>query len=234
MSIHDNYITIAIDGYSSCGKSTLAKEIAKYYKYLYIDSGAMYRSVTFYCIENDLFVNNTILTDKLEKQISNLVISFEYNSENNINTTFLNGINVENKIRGFEVSNWVSPVSELDFVRKEMVKLQRKMAKNNNIVMDGRDIGTVVFPEADIKIFMTASEEIRAKRRYQELKGRTNAPSIEDVKENIRKRDYIDSHRKISPLKKAADAFIIDNSNLTREEQFNRAIELINKKPGIC
>lgn len=231
MNKKDNNI-IAIDGYSSCGKSTLAKDLAKHYQYSYIDSGAMYRCVTLFCLDNNMLDNGIINIEVLKKNILDIVISFKYNPNSGINTSYLNGENVEEKIRTIEVSNYVSQISEIDFVRKEMVRLQKEMGKLSNVVMDGRDIGTVVFPDADIKIFMIADEEIRAHRRYQELQCKKNPPSMEEIIENIKKRDYIDTHRKISPLTKADDAIVLDNSNLTIDEQFAWAIELINNKLG--
>ncbi|MFC2118732.1 (d)CMP kinase [Bacteroidota bacterium] len=223
-------ITIAIDGYSSCGKSTLAKDLAKYYNFAYIDSGAMYRCVTLYCIENNFLHGNIIDREKLKEHISKIKISFKYNSEKKSNITFLNDKDVEEKIRSIEVSNHVSPISEIDFVREKMVRIQKEMGIQKNVVMDGRDIGTVVFPDADIKIFMVANEEIRILRRYKELKNKDNPPDLEVIRENIKKRDYIDTHRKISPLTKADDAIILDNSNQTPQEQFDWAIDLINNK----
>ncbi len=226
----ENKITIAIDGYSSCGKSTLAKDLAKHFQFSYIDSGAMYRCVTLFCLNNNIIDNEIINIEKLKKEISDLKISFKYDNESKSNTTYLNGDNVEEKIRTIEVSNYVSQISELFFVRKVLVNLQKKMGEHTSVVMDGRDIGTVVFPNADIKIFMTADEDIRAQRRFDELQYKDNAPSMVEIKENIKKRDYIDSHRKISPLKKADDAIILDNSTLTTVAQFNLAVELINNR----
>jgi len=221
---------IAIDGYSSCGKSTLAKDLAKHYKFSYIDTGAMYRCVTLYCLNNKLIDNGLIDIENLRKNISSIKISFKYDDFTKTNTSYLNGEDVEDNIRTIEVSNNVSQISEISFVREELVKIQKEIGKQNNVVMDGRDIGTVVFPDADIKIFMTADEEIRAQRRHLELQQKSSPPSLAEIIKNIKQRDYIDTHREISPLKKAHNAIVLDNSNLTTEEQFNWALNLIDKK----
>lgn len=212
-------ITIAIDGFSSCGKSTMAKDLAREISYIYIDSGAMYRAVTLYCIENGLLHDGQIDVEKLRNEIDNLHITFRPNAETNRPDTYLNGMNVESKIRTMEVSSHVSPVAALDFVREAMVKQQQAMGRQKGIVMDGRDIGTTVFPDAELKIFVTASPEIRAQRRYDELKAKGQAVNFDEILENVKQRDYIDQHREVSPLRKADDALLLDNSHLTIEQQ---------------
>ena len=212
-------ITIAIDGYSSCGKSTMAKDLAREVGYIYIDSGAMYRAVTLYCLENGLFTNESIDTERLESAMPDIRISFELNPETQRPMTFLNGKNVEDRIRTMEVSNRVSPVAALPFVRKALVELQQEMGRAKGIVMDGRDIGTAVFPDAELKIFVTASAEIRAQRRYDELKAKGQEASFEEILTNVKERDYIDQNREVSPLRQAEDALLLDNSNMTIEEQ---------------
>ena len=212
-------ITIAIDGYSSCGKSTMAKDLAREVGYIYIDSGAMYRAVTLYCLENQLFTAEGIDTARLEANMPDIHISFQLNPETGRPMTYLNGVNVEDRIRTMEVSNRVSPVAALPFVREALVKLQQDMGKEKGIVMDGRDIGTTVFPEAELKIFVTASAEVRAQRRYDELKAKGQEASFEEILANVKERDYIDQNREVSPLRKADDAILLDNSHLTIEEQ---------------
>ncbi len=212
-------ITIAIDGYSSCGKSTMAKDLAREVGYIYIDSGAMYRAVTLYCLENQLFTNEGIEVEKLKEVMPQLRISFQLNPETGRPMTYLNYRNVEEQIRTMEVSSHVSPVAALPFVREALVKLQQEMGKAKGIVMDGRDIGTVVFPDAELKIFVTASAEIRAQRRYDELKAKGQDASYEEILQNVKERDYIDQNREVSPLRQAEDAILLDNSNLTIEEQ---------------
>ena len=212
-------ITIAIDGYSSCGKSTMAKDLAREIGYIYIDSGAMYRAVTFYCIENGLFTDEGIDVEKLEKDINNIRISFTLNPETQRPMTCLNGKNVEDRIRNMEVSSRVSLVAALGFVREALVKQQQEMGKDKGIVMDGRDIGTAVFPEAELKIFVTASAEIRAQRRYDELKAKGQEASFDEILANVKERDHIDTTREVSPLRQAEDAILLDNSHLTIEEQ---------------
>jgi len=212
-------ITIAIDGYSSCGKSTMAKDLAREVGYIYIDSGAMYRAVTLYCLENQLFTEEGIDTTKLEAALPNIHISFQLNPDTQRPMTFLNGKNVEDRIRTMEVSSHVSPVAALPFVREAMVALQQDMGKEKGIVMDGRDIGTAVFPEAELKIFVVASAEIRAQRRYDELKAKGQEASYEEILANVKERDYIDQNREVSPLRQADDAILLDNSKLTIEEQ---------------
>ncbi|MDY3268781.1 MAG: (d)CMP kinase [Phocaeicola sp.] len=213
-------IIIAIDGFSSCGKSTMAKDLAKEIGYIYIDSGAMYRAVTLYCIENGIFdSNNNIQEEKLKERIADINITFKLNKDTQRPDTYLNGILVEDKIRTMEVSSRVSPVAALGFVREALVKLQQSMGKEKGIVMDGRDIGTAVFPDAELKIFVTASPEIRAQRRYDELKAKGMEASYEEILHNVEERDKIDQTRKVSPLRKADDAILLDNSNMTIAEQ---------------
>lgn len=220
-------IVIAIDGNSGCGKSSTAKIIAKNLKYIYIDTGAMYRAVTLFFIKHKIDLKNDQDVETALKQID---ISFEYNIETSKNETFLNGKNVENKIREMEVSNLVSPVSEISQVRRKLVEQQRRLGEGASLVMDGRDIGTVVFPHADLKIFMTADLEIRALRRQKELLEKNTQVELEDVIKNLKNRDVIDSTRDDSPLKKADDAFVVDTSNLSFDEQVNHILGLIQEK----
>jgi cytidylate kinase len=212
-------IIIAFDGHSSCGKSTVAKAVAKELNYTFIDSGAMYRAVTYLALQRKRIKGKEIKLDDLRKDLTLINIEFVKNDFGQ-QETWLNGKNIEREIRNIEVSNSVSYISEIDFVRTKLVDLQQKMGKQKKIVMDGRDIGTVVFPDAELKFFMTASVDVRAQRRYSELIGKGHEVSFEEVKANIEKRDFIDQNREISPLKKADDAIVLDNSNLTREEQF--------------
>ena len=227
-------INIAIDGVSSSGKSTMAKDLAKTIGYIYIDSGAMYRAVTLYCLQNNLINDdNTIDEEKLREQLPNIQIAFELNAETGKPDTYLNGQNVEAEIRGMEVSSLVSPVSAIGFVRKEMVKQQQAMSLKKGVVMDGRDIGTVVFPNAELKIFVTASPELRAKRRVDELRMRGNNDiTYEEVLENIKYRDPHDKNRKESPLRKADDAIELDNSTINIEQQLQWAIDMYHKTIG--
>ena len=212
-------ITIAIDGHSSCGKSTMAKDLAREVGYVYVDTGAMYRSVTLYALRNGLFTDDGIKEDELRQQMPNIQISFKFNAETGRPDTYLNGELVEDKIRTMEVSNHVSPIATLGFVREAMVAQQQQMGKDKGVVMDGRDIGTVVFPDAELKIFVTASAEVRAQRRYDELKDKGMEANFDEILKNVQERDYIDSHREVSPLKKADDAIELDNSNMTIPEQ---------------
>lgn len=212
-------ITIAIDGYSSCGKSTMAKDLAREIGYIYIDSGAMYRAVTLYCLENKLFTSQGIDTEALRQAMPDIRISFQLDESTQRPVTCLNGQPVEDRIRSMEVSSHVSPVAALDFVREALVSQQQEMGKAKGIVMDGRDIGTVVFPDAELKIFVTASAEIRAQRRYDELKAKGQEASYEEILHNVKERDYIDQNRAVSPLRQAEDAILLDNSHLTIEEQ---------------
>ena len=206
-----------MDGHSSCGKSTMAKALAKAIGYTYIDTGAMYRAVTLYAMRHGFIGKDGIDEESLRKEMPNINISFGH--ENGQQYTILNGENVERQIRGMEVSGNVSPISAIGFVREAMVKLQREMGKTGAIIMDGRDIGTTVFPNAQLKVFVTASDEIRAKRRFDELTMKGENPVYEEVLKNVRERDYIDSHRAVSPLRKADDAIVLDNSEMTIEEQ---------------
>ena len=225
-------ITIAIDGFSSCGKSTMAKDLAREIGYIYIDSGAMYRAVTLYCIENGLLHDGQIDVERLRSEIDNIRISFRPNEGTNRPDTYLNGVNVENKIRTMEVSAHVSPVAALDFVREAMVRQQQEMGRQKGIVMDGRDIGTTVFPDAELKIFVTASPEIRAQRRYDELKAKGQAADFDEILENVKQRDHIDQNRKVSPLRKADDALLLDNSHLTIEQQKEWLTEQFERTVG--
>lgn len=213
-------ITIAIDGFSSCGKSTMAKDLAKEIGYIYVDTGAMYRSVTLYALRHNLFnADGSIREEELKAQMKNIDISFQLNKTTGRPDTFLNGENVEKDIRSMEVSSHVSPIAALPFVRAALVAQQQRMGAGKGIVMDGRDIGTVVFPDAELKIFVTASGEVRAQRRYDELKAKGMEADFNDILKNVEERDYIDSHRATSPLRKAPDAIELDNSNLTIAQQ---------------
>ena len=227
MENRKNRLSIAIDGYSSCGKSTIAKDLAKKLNYIYIDSGAMYRAVTLYAMEQNLINDNDVDLKALEEQLPKIDISFEFNRKTKLNETYLNGKNVEVEIRRLDVSNKVSLISAIDFVRHRLVELQRDMATDGRVVMDGRDIGTVVLPNADLKIFMTAKPEIRAERRFKELQKKGEDVSIEEIMENIEQRDHLDTTRKVSPLRKADDAIALDNSNLTTEEQLYWIIKIV-------
>lgn len=223
-------ITIAIDGFSSCGKSTMAKDLAKEIGYIYVDTGAMYRSVTLYALRHNLFnADGSIREEELKTQMKNIDISFQLNKTTGRPDTFLNGENVEKDIRSMEVSSHVSPIAALPFVRTALVAQQQRMGAGKGIVMDGRDIGTVVFPDAELKIFVTASAEVRAQRRYDELKAKGMEANFNDILKNVEERDYIDSHRATSPLRKAPDAIELDNSNLTIAQQQRWLYELYRK-----
>jgi len=219
-------IIIAIDGYSSCGKSTLAKQLAQKLNYIYIDTGAMYRAVTLYAIRNNIITNNQLNQEKLIAALNDINVSFSYNPTLNSSETFLNGENIENEIRGLAVSNQVSKVAQVEQVRSKMVDLQREIGKQKGLVMDGRDIGSVVFPEAELKIFMTAHHTIRAQRRYDELKAKDDNVSYQEILTNIENRDNDDTSRSSNPLIQVEDAIEIDNSEITQEEQFNLALNL--------
>jgi CMP/dCMP kinase len=223
-------LIIAIDGYSSCGKSTFAKAIAKELNYIFIDSGAMYRAVTLYCMRKNFIGKGRLNIEAVQSELNGINIDFIYNPDINEYETFLNSENVEKEIRSVEVTAHVSRISQIAEVRARLVELQRQIGVYKGIVMDGRDIGTVVFPGADIKIFMTASVDIRAKRRYDELKGRGIVIELEEIKRNIIARDIADENRDISPLRRADDAIILDNSRMTVEEQMSWIMGLIEKK----
>ncbi|MDD6079957.1 MAG: (d)CMP kinase [bacterium] len=212
-------IVIAIDGHSSSGKSTMAKDLAKAIGYTYIDTGAMYRAVTLYALRHQLFAGDQIDEAALQAALPALEIAFRMNAESGRSGTYLNGENVEKEIRGMEVANHVSPVAALGFVRKALVAKQQAMGKEKGIVMDGRDIGTVVFPEAELKLFVTASPEVRAQRRVDELKAKGMPASYEEVLANVKQRDFIDSTRAESPLRQAPDAVVLDNSHMSLAEQ---------------
>ena len=226
-------IIIAIDGHSSSGKSTMAKTLARILGYTYIDSGAMYRAVTLFAMRNGWVTNGKPNVEKIISGLKDIKITFRWNEKTEKNTTFLNGENIEDEIRQLEVSQNVSPISAIAEVRKEMVKQQRKNGKNKGIVMDGRDIGTVVFPDAELKIFMTAAPEIRAQRRFLELKGKGLDVNFDEIMNNVEGRDKIDINREISPLKKADDAIVLDNSNLTHKEQLQWALEKVKEITGL-
>ena len=212
-------IIIAIDGHSSCGKSTMAKDLAREVGYIYVDSGAMYRAVTLWALRQNYFNGNEINTEALEKDMPGISITFRLNDETRLPETYLNDENVEKEIRSLEVSSRVSPIATLPFVREALTRWQQQLGAEKGIVMDGRDIGTAVFPEAELKIFVTASAEVRAQRRYDELKAKGMEASYEDILQNVKERDYIDSHRAMNPLRQADDAIVLDNSELTIAEQ---------------
>jgi cytidylate kinase len=226
-------LIIAIDGYSSCGKSTFAKSIAKVMNYIYIDSGAMYRAVTLYCLRRRLVGPDGINTGAIVSELDKINIDFAYNNDIQEYETFLNAVNVEKEIRSMEVSAYVSRVSQIYEVRARMVELQRQIGALKGIVMDGRDIGTVVFPDADIKIFMTASVDIRAKRRFDELLGKGLSADFNEIKNNIIARDIADENRDISPLRRADDAIVLDNSKMTVDEQMVWIKDIIDKKRNV-
>jgi len=223
-------ITIAIDGFSSCGKSTMAKDLAREVGYIYVDTGAMYRSVTLYALRHGLFnADGTIKTAELEAQMHQINISFKLNEETGRPDTYLNGECVERDIRSLEVSSHVSPIATLAFVRAALVAQQQQMGQGGGVVMDGRDIGTVVFPNAELKIFVTASAEVRAQRRYDELLQKGMPADFQEILKNVEERDYIDSHREVSPLCKADDAIELDNSHMTIGEQKQWLMEQFQK-----
>ena len=222
-------ITIAIDGYSSTGKSTLAKQLANHLGYVYVDTGAMYRAVTYFAMENGYINADSFDKQTLINSLPFIKLHFQFNPELGFAEMYLNDINIETEIRTIEVSNFVSKVAEVSEVRSKLVEQQQAMGKGKGIVMDGRDIATVVFPDAELKIFMTASAETRAQRRFDELQSKGQEVPYEDVLKNVQERDYIDTHRDDSPLVIADDAVEIDNSYLTREEQFQAVLELVNE-----
>ena len=221
MSDNTNKIIIAIDGHSSCGKSTVAKEVARKLNYIFIDSGAMYRAVTLYCLRHNLINNGIVDLPELRNNLGKIKVSFRFNAETNHNDIWMNGENVEQEIRLLTVSQNVSPVAAVAEVRHLLVALQQEMGKSKGIVMDGRDIGTVVFPKAELKIFMTALPDVRAKRRFDELTAKGEKVSYDEIKANIIERDRYDETREESPLRKADDAIILDNSYMTRKEQLD-------------
>lgn len=222
-------ITIAIDGFSSSGKSTMAKVLAKNIGYAYIDTGAMYRAVTLYCIDNGLIDSDNVNTAQLEKKINDIAISFSVDPETGASVTMLNGKNVEKEIRDMRVSGKVSVVAAIPFVRRALVKQQQQMGDSKGIVMDGRDIGTVVFPNAEMKVYVDASPETRAQRRFDELKAKGDASiTYEEVLENVKNRDHLDQTREESPLRKAEDAIVLDNSHMTPDEQNKWLLDLYN------
>ena len=225
-----NKITIAIDGYSSCGKSTLAKTLAKSIDYSYVDTGAMYRCVTLYALENGIIKNDQVNKESLVGQLDDISISFQHSEQLKESDAYLNGVNVEETIRGMDISNHVSQISIIKEVREKMVAMQQKMGKETGVIMEGRDIGTVVFPDAELKVFMTASIEVRVKRRYDEMQAKGLHVSVDDVKENVLSRDYEDTHRKHSPLVQADDAVVLDNSDLSEEDQLNFMLKLVEER----
>lgn len=228
--ILDKKITIAIDGFSSTGKSTLAKQLAKELGYVYVDTGAMYRAIAFFSMQNNYIKADFLDKEGLINHLSTIRLEFRFNPDLGFAEMYLNDVNVEKQIRTIEVSNFVSKVAEIPEVRTKLVQQQQQMGKNKGVVMDGRDIGTVVFPDAELKIFMTASAQTRAQRRFDELNQKGDLVTFEEVFKNVEERDYIDTHRSNSPLVKATDAIEIDNSNLNREEQFDLVLDLVNKK----
>ena len=222
-------IIVAIDGFSSCGKSTMAKELAKYAGYIYVDTGAMYRAVALFALQNGWMNDEEINETELKNHIREIKITFKTN-ESGLQETYLNGENVENEIRTLRAANGASRVSTIGFVRREMVRQQQAMGTEKGVVMDGRDIGTVVFPDADLKIYLTASPEVRAQRRFDELKAKGETVNYDDVLVNVKERDFRDSNRAESPLYKASDAIEIDNSNLSLEEQRELLKTLFHQK----
>ncbi len=223
----DKKITIAIDGFSSTGKSTLAKELAKHLGYVYVDTGAMYRAVAYFAMQKGYIRKDFFDKEALIKSLPDIKLVFKFNSDLGFAEMYLNGINVENEIRSIEVSNFVSLVAEISEVRSKLVEQQQEMGKNKGIVMDGRDIGTIVFPDADLKIFMTASPLTRAERRFKELQKKGDNVTFDEVLKNVEERDYIDTHREDSPLVKADDAIEFDNSNISKLEQFEKVLKLV-------
>jgi len=221
MNNTDKKLIIAIDGHSSCGKSTVAKDLAKKINYTYIDSGAMYRVVTLFAMRNNLIQDEKVDENKLAHLIDQVSISFDFNTEKQRHETYLNGELVEDEIRRLDVSNNVSLIAKIKFVREKMVAFQRELSKEGGVIMDGRDIGTVVFPNAELKIFMTADVEVRAIRRYKELKEKGDDISLDEIRENVKKRDFIDENRDESPLRKADDAVVLNNSHMTPAEQLD-------------
>jgi CMP/dCMP kinase len=222
-------ITIAIDGYSSCGKSTLAKALAAKLGYAYVDSGAMYRSVTLYALRQGVIKDHGFIEEQVVRLLPEINLAFHFNPNTKSSETFMNGENVEKELRHMIVSENVSKVSAIHDVRVKMIAIQRELGKNKGIVMDGRDIGTNVFPNAELKLFMTADPDIRTQRRYDELLSKGQYPTFLDVKKNLLERDYEDTHRKENPLTQAEDAIVLDNSDLTREQQLDYVLKLITE-----
>ena len=226
-------ITIAIDGFSSCGKSTMAKDLAKRLGYIYVDTGAMYRAVTLFAMQHGLFnADGSVKTQDLQQQMNHINITFKLNKLTGRPDTYLNNELVESNIRTLEVSNHVSQIAAIPFVREAMVAQQQRLGKDKAVVMDGRDIGTVVFPEAELKVFVTASAEVRAQRRYDELKEKGMPADFNDILKNVEERDYLDSHREVSPLRKAPDAIELDNSHMTIAEQSDWLMKLVKERIG--
>lgn len=225
-------IIVAIDGYSSCGKSTMAKTLARKIGYTYIDSGAMYRAVTLFALENGIITGSDVDAPGLEKRLNEIKITFSTDKETGSNITELNGNDVERRIRTLEVSSHVSAIAAFPFIRTFLTAQQRSLGKQKGIVMDGRDIGTTVFPDAELKIFVTASAEVRARRRYDELQVKGERASYEEIIENVKQRDYIDTHREVSPLTQAPDAVVLDNSFMTLEQQDEWLMEQYRKAAG--
>lgn len=226
---NNNKIIIAIDGHSSTGKSTVAKQLAQHIGYTYVDTGAMYRSVAWYAMQNKI-ITNKLNIPMLVAALPFINLRFKKDKDTGISEAYVNDINVEKEIRSLEVSNWVSAVAAVPEVRKKLVEQQQKMGKHKGLVMDGRDIGTVVFPDAELKLFMTASAEVRAQRRFDEMLANGANVSYREVLSNVQERDFIDSNREDSPLVQAKDAILIDNSNLTKEFQFKKILSLVNEK----
>jgi CMP/dCMP kinase len=227
-------LNIAIDGYSSCGKSTIAKSIARELNYVYIDTGAMYRAMALYALQHNFIkADGSIDEEGLVQALQLVLITFKYNTEIAQYETFLNGVNVEREIRTLQVSNNVSPISNIKEVRAKLVKLQKRMAELKGVVMDGRDIGTVVLPDAELKFFMTADPKVRAQRRYDELKSMGVETSLSEVVKNVNSRDEYDTTRANDPLRRADDAIVIDNTTLTLEEQFQFVMGQVNRKIGV-
>lgn len=223
-------INIAIDGYSSTGKSTIAKRLAKILGYVYVDTGAMYRAVTYFAVKNHLISADFFKKEQLISMLDQIDLKFVFNKELGHSEIFLNGENVEEKIRNLEISNLVSRIAEVSEVRRKLVEQQRKIGENKGVVMDGRDIGTVVFPDAELKIFMTATAEKRAQRRYKEMTAKGEDVDFEEVLKNVTERDHIDTNREDSPLIRAEDAILLDNSNLDADETFQKVMLLVNEK----
>lgn len=223
-------IIVAIDGHSSCGKSTMAKALARQLGYIYVDTGAMYRAVTLFALQHQLFnADGTVKAKELQSMMSQVQVSFVLNEDTHLPETYLNGVSVEREIRTMEVSSHVSPIAALPFVREAMVAQQREMGKQKGIVMDGRDIGTTVFPHAELKVFVTASAEIRAQRRFKELQEKGMDANYEAILKNVQERDYIDSHREVSPLCQAEDAILLDNSNMSISNQQQWLLEQVQR-----